>query len=1018
MPPAFCLLTEVTRTMKKGLSILIAVLTLGVAAIHGQPANDVCQNAIFLSDLDGFCSGTGAFTNAGASASPEPLPGCFPADGPVDVWFAFVADATNVNISVIGNSGLNGGGTLQNPQLALYSGACGSLVEEECISDAFNNDLVETFGGPLEIGQTYYIRVSARAGQTGTFRLCINSFNAVPEPSGDCPTGVVLCDKSAFTVENVTGVGLNGDEITGNTCDLPFGCSPTEISSSWYRWTCDQPGTLTFSITPTNPADDIDFVLYELPNGVSDCSDKEVLRCMFSGEQVGAPLPEWEPCTGATGLSLDDPDVFESCGCQVGDNNFAQAITMEEGRAYALFISNFSNSGSGFTISFGGTGTFLGPFANLEADSDSVCYGEEISFSDGSFFPGGIITSRSWYFGPGSSQQTKTGGGPHAISWSEPGVKNVVLTVETGQGCVVTDIRQVFIDSCCTTVNAISGSGFAPDLDCWYDSDGAIDFEAVSNAEPHTFSWSTGAVTEDVSGLQPGVYSVTVTNEATCTEVFEVEVSAPDAIVPLFDIVMPTCDGGQDGALSVQASGGTPPWLYSLNGGSLSSTAQIVNIPVGTYTVSIQDANGCILDTFVEVNELELELDSLVDVITPPSCFGFSDGSIILAMGNGLPPYLYDLNDGNGFTPNNALLNIPSGTYPIEVTDANNCEGTFLLEVNDPPPLTLDFDTLNVTCSGLADGALSALPGGGTPGYTLLWSTGGSGTGIGPLDTGLYSVTVTDANDCIISGEAPISEPPQLIIDSILVTDVICHGDTNGSVQIFASGGTPPYVYSLGGGVVLLENLIEGLGGGGYTVVVEDANGCLATMQVVISEPPPLSIDAGPDLTIELGETVTLQSVLSPIFWSVNYQWEGPEGTLSCSSCPRPTVQPLDYSVYTVTVRDSNGCEATDQLQVRVDKVRPVFIPNVFSPNEDGRNDFFSVFGGAAAERVELLQVYSRWGELVYEGRDLPLNDPTRGWNGTFRGKPVDAGVFAFYTEVLFIDGEVILFEGDVTVVR
>ena len=192
---------HVRQMIRNGLNAVV-FLAITVTGLAAQPVNDACQNAIFLTDLDGYCSSVAAFSNSDATASPQTLPGCFPPDGPVDVWFAFVADATNVNISVVGNSGLNAGGSLLNPQLALYSGDCDALVEEECISDAFNNNLAETFGGPLEVGQTYYIRVSARSGQTGTFQLCINAFNAVPAPSGDCPTGVVLCDKSTFTVES------------------------------------------------------------------------------------------------------------------------------------------------------------------------------------------------------------------------------------------------------------------------------------------------------------------------------------------------------------------------------------------------------------------------------------------------------------------------------------------------------------------------------------------------------------------------------------------------------------------------------------------------------------------------------------------------------------------------------------------------------------------------------------------------------------------------------------------------
>lgn len=1001
----------------RNIYLLLSALLLP-ALSWAQPVNDECQNAILLTDLENYCSGVGEFSNAGATASPQVLPSCFPQDGPVDVWFAFVAQATTVNISVKGNTGLNSGGTLLDPQLALYSGDCGAPTEEECISDAFNNNVVETFGGPLELGQTYYIRVSARNGQTGSFQLCVNNFNAVPDPSGDCPTGVVLCDKSAFTVENVIGEGNDPNEITGNTCVLEPGCSPAEFSSSWYRWTCEDPGSLSFTITPTNPADDIDFVLYELPSGIDDCSNKEALRCMFSGENVGQPFVQWEPCTGATGLLPGDGDTAESCGCQDGNNNFLEEIQMQAGQTYALFISNFSNSGSGFSIEFGGTGTFLGPTAEFETDGDTVCFGQTITFNDASFFPGGSIVARNWNFGLGSSPQTTSGTGPHAVSWDGPGLKNILLTVESGEGCIVSEIKQVFVDSCCTTFNAITASADVSELECWYDTDGFIDLSANSNALPHTFAWSTGATAEDLNNLLPGQYAVTVTNEATCQEVFEFEIDAPPPIEPAFDIGMPTCDGGQDGVLSVLPSGGTPAYAYSFNGGGFTPDNSLLNIPIGFYDITIQDANGCILDTTVEVTELVLELDSLVEFVNPPSCFGFSDGSITVTIANGQPPYLYDLNDGNGFTPNNTLQNLPAGTYPVQVLDANNCEGNFNIIVEDPPPLTLDFDTLNVSCFGAADGILTALVGGGVGNYSYNWSTGGAGPEIGPLDTGLYQVTVLDGNGCEIQGEAPITQPPVLIIEDLQVSDLLCFGDTNGEVLINAQGGTPPYVYSVAGGSVQIDSLITGLPGGNYTAQVEDANGCLATAGFFIDEPPQIDIDAGPDITIELGDNLVFNSVLTPIFWEVAYAWTGPEGSLSCLDCPRPTAMPVNDATYTVMVTDSNGCTASDEVQVVVEKIRPIYIPNVFSPNDDGRNDFFTIFGGPAADRIQLLRIYSRWGELVFEARNVPLSDPLRGWDGTFRGQRMDPGVFAFYAEVGFIDGEVILYEGDVTIVR
>ena len=99
-------------------------------------------------------------------------------------------------------------------------------------------------------------------------------------------------------------------------------------------------------------------------------------------------------------------------------------------------------------------------------------------------------------------------------------------------------------------------------------------------------------------------------------------------------------------------------------------------------------------------------------------------------------------------------------------------------------------------------------------------------------------------------------------------------------------------------------------------------------------------------------------------------------------------------------------------------KNRPIYIPNAFSPNFDGQNDGFTIYSGPAAANIQILRIYNRWGALVFEAKDIPLNDPNLGWNGIFKGKEMDSGVFAFYALVEFVDAEVVLYEGDLTLVK
>lgn len=422
------------------LPILTFLFFFGNNCLFAQPKNDHCINAINIKDVSNWCSEEDQFSNFGAQASGIPEPQCFPnffMDLDNDVWFKFKSTGTIVNISVIGRIRNNPKGTLRLPQIALYKGSCMELREVACISDAQGYNITETFARNLMVGATYYLRVDGRNNQMGTFQLCINNFNEVPSPSSDCPTGVVLCDKSPFTVPNVIGAGKLNHELGGV-------CIKTESSSSWYKWTCDQPGTLTFTLKPVNPADDIDFAIYALPGGVDDCSFKLPLRCVASGENLGQPPAAWINCTGATGLRLNSTDYSEEQGCVWTDDNFVAAINMRAGESYALIVNNFHNTGNGFSIEFGGTGTFVGPTANFKFNKLSVEIGQKIKTWDASTFPGGIKKWK-WNFGEGAKPQTARGKGPHYVNYTSPGKKSVSLTIETATGCNVSKVRNIRI---------------------------------------------------------------------------------------------------------------------------------------------------------------------------------------------------------------------------------------------------------------------------------------------------------------------------------------------------------------------------------------------------------------------------------------------------------------------------------------------------------------------------------------------------------------------------------------------
>ena len=683
------------------------IYTLFLATAYTQPTNDLCNNAFELTNVSNWCSeGGAAFSNIGASDSGIGNPFCWPDADEQDVWFSFVAEATTLNVSVTGNVINNPGGTLEDPQLAVYSGFCGitSLTELECISDAFDNNFVETFVSGLVVGQTYYLRIDARNLNTGTFQLCVNNFNQVPDPSSDCPTAVLLCDKSAFTVQNIIGSG-NDDNID------PTSCIQDEFASAWYTWTCDQPGSLTFTLTPNNPADDLDFALFELPGGINDCTNKQMIRCMASGENVGAPLSNWIACTGPTGLAAGDPDVDEFPGCGNSDNNFVSAIDMVAGRSYALLVNNFSNSGAGFSITWGGSGTFLGPQADFNVMPElGVTCDQQVTFTDESSFSAGNIIAWDWNFGAGAMPNSATGQGPHNVVYESFGTKSIVLTIESDGGCIVTEIIEFEVAECC----------------------GAF----------------------------------------------------PDIAVQVDNVIDPVCPGDASGIIQVSGSGGSPSYQYSIDGGSFSAADDFLGLLPGEYNITIQDIKGC-----------------------------------------------------------------------------------------------------------------------------------------------------------------------------------------------------------------------------------ED------NISAIVNDPPPISVDAGEDVEVTLGGTTNLNAVSIPDNPSIQFTWTPPDG-LSCTDCPDPVATAPGTTTYTVSIANSAGCMISDEVTVFVSDERPIFIPNAFSPNNDGINDWFTAYGGPAVEQIAVMRIFNRWGALVYENNDFAIGIDSEGWDGTFKDQELDPNVFAYMIIIDFIDGKSILYEGDITIIK
>jgi len=985
------------------------VLLLGTLSF-AQPSNDECGTATPLADVTDWCSAGGEFTNAGATASGFSQASCFNTANN-DVWFSFTAVASDINITVIGN--VSNGGTLNNPAVALYSGDCDDVINTlRCDADNSGNNIIELYKGGLAVGQTYYIRINGLNNSTGTFQLCVNNYFPPVLPGSDCADASILCNTSSFAVQSVVGGGNNNNEAAGTCLEDEDNPGNSETNSTWFVWQANNFGNLSFTITPSNPSDDIDFVVFELENGINNCSAKIPLRCMASS------------CFGPTGLRDSSNDTEELLNCDPSDDNFLSSLQTATGVSYGLLVNNFSSTNSGFSISFDGSTTeFVGPkvvFTDTDADN-KICVEESITFEDVSV-PGAVgnITSWNWNFGAGASPPAATGKGPHTVQFNQPANISVVLRIETELGCIVSETADYEISGCCNSINQMTAIINPTNLDC-PDDNGEIDV-TVSGPQTYEYIWSTGETVEDLNGILPGNYIVTIYDQVGCDTTFNVDITGPAQYDLSADITSPTCGGDADGAIDLNISGGNSGgynFTWTQDGTPFGSTEDLNNLPVGSYAVTISDSKGCTIDSLFLVQEFEIMLDPNAEVIEP-SCFGADDGSIELIVSNGMAPYQFDFNDGNGFTNSNTIQNIPAGSYDITVRDANMCEGEITIDLNQPDTLTTNLMGMDIGCFGDTDGGITSQSAGGTPPYNYTWDPpqAGNPTDLSDLVAGTYSLTLTDANDCVATSSATIIEPQPINIGSIVVADNACFGGSAGELTVYVSGGTPPFQYSSDGINFQNSNTLGGLDSGAVTVTILDDSGCIVSVDAEITQPGELIVDAGQDVEISLGLSADLNASLTNSSADHTILWTPPTG-LTCIECFDPVATPPVTTTYVATITTTaDGCVVSDSVTVFVNEVRPVYIPNVFSPNFDGMNDVFMVFGSVAVEQVKEFQVFDRWGNLVYEAENVITDNPDYGWDGTFKGKPVNPGVYVYSIGIEFIDSRIIQYKGSVTVVR
>jgi gliding motility-associated-like protein len=541
---------------------------------------------------------------------------------------------------------------------------------------------------------------------------------------------------------------------------------------------------------------------------------------------------------------------------------------------------------------------------------------------------------------------------------------------------------------------------------------------ATGPSAGYTTRWEGDAVaypslTPTNASLAAGVYSVTASDVNGCTATTSGTISSPTPVFTGVTAQTPSrCALSTDAtALGVSSGGTGPVYAYRWDSGETSNPA--VQLNKGTHTVTSTDTNGCSATAqfFVEgPDAITLNAQSINNI----TCNGLTNGSITVQIVGGTPSYLYLWSNGQT-TPQ--AVGLPAGIHTVSVSDANGCSLTpVTFNVSEPQPLVITaMIPQSPACNAGNTGRMNVTATGGTLPYSYNWLGGGFGQPLINLSAGDYTVTVSDAKQCTASMMATITEPTPLVAVTSQV-DVVCYGDKTGRIQIDnPAGGTAPYFYSLDGISFNAANYFINIPAGSYTAHVQDALGCETSLPVTITSEPQIQFTAGEDVTINLGQSVQLQaSTASLVYTNV---WT-PAATLSDATILTPTATPTETTRYEVTLTDGSGCKAKDNVLVTVLTDRHVYIPTVFTPNGDGTNDNFGIFGGTDVTKIKVFQVFDRWGALVHEAKDFQPNDSRYAWDGHLQGTLLNAAVFVYYIQIEFKDGKTEEFKGDVTLMK
>lgn len=611
-------------------------------------------------------------------------------------------------------------------------------------------------------------------------------------------------------------------------------------------------------------------------------------------------------CNGSASVSVSGGTAPYSYTWSPGPNTATNSITNLCGGTQTVSIKDFNQCASTQTFNITSPPAITITLTKTNVKCNSLCNGSATAQVAGGT---GVLT-HTWT-GPAPFVTTTNS----VISGLCPGV--YTLTASDAVNC--TTLQTITI----TEPPAATVTITKTDNTCFSNCAGSATASIIGgNGAPFSYTWTPGVTvlqgqsTATLNSLCANNYTLSASDASLCPITATLSITQPSSITPNIVASSVTCNGSCNGSITAAAVGGSGgPYSYTLVTpvpSTIVANPPYVNLCAGIYTLSIKDASSCVQSQTINIAQPNPLVPSIASASV--TCFNACNGSLAGSVLGGTPGYTLSWSTPTGTVAGGNLINQCAGGYTFYVTDANSCTVSTTFTLTQPADITATLTPFNPSCNSSCDGSISVVIAGGTPGYTLNWSSGAGNPNINRCAGG-YTLIVVDTKNCNKTFTTSLTSPPALTL-SVVNASTSCAGSCNGSATVTAAGGVGSYTYQLNTlplPTVNTTGVFNGLCAGAYIVSVTDANGCTTSQAFNIGSPPVLTAaitGIKPTCNVCTGASTVTIAGGTPGY-TVNWT-----NTVAVVVANGTTAANLCLGNYTANVVDSKGCTATATVSI------------------------------------------------------------------------------------------------------